>query len=60
MKQKIENLFKWNVDDDGDLTLTFVGIIHVTYYKWHDTAILRFGRKNYQPAEKAIWRKIHS
>ena len=42
--------FMWNQDDDGDVTLSIANLIHFTKYKEH--TIVRYGWKQYKPAEK--------
>lgn len=59
MRHRFEEVaFRWNLDEDGDLTLSCFRLIHITYYKWTDAAILSFGRKNYRPAPKSVWQAI--
>lgn len=53
-------MLRWVLDNDGDLTLSFFGRIHFTYYKWSDSTVIRWGKKNWQPAPKETWRKIHA
>lgn len=60
MRRYIENMFRWTLDDDGDLTLSFIRIVHITYYKWTDSAILRFGHKEWNSAPKGVWRAIRT
>jgi hypothetical protein len=45
-------MLKWNLDNEGDITLSVCNILHMTKYK--ESTIFRFGRKNYRPAPKHI------
>lgn len=45
-------IFRWNVDEGGDLTLSIARYIHLTKYK--ENTIIRFGRKDYKPARKHV------
>lgn len=52
-----DRIARWRVDDDGDLTLSFCGVLHFTFYKWPNP-VVRYGRKGWRGASKADWRSI--
>jgi hypothetical protein len=61
MKQALKKLIGdrmcvWTLDNDGDLTLSVCNLLHITFYKWNDSSVVRFGRRDYRPAPKSLWR----
>jgi hypothetical protein len=53
-------MLRWTLDEDNDLTLSAFGIFHVTYYKYDDAPLIRWGHKNFRPAPRSVWYSIQS
>lgn len=45
-------VFRWNVDDDGDIVFSIMNIVHFIKYK--QSTIINFGKRKYKEAPKYI------
>lgn len=52
-----EATLRWHLDDDGDVTLSLLGLVHFTLYKWPDPTV-RWGRHDWPTITKEQYRVI--